>query len=488
MPLLPRKNNLDYNPDNIIQASKRLATISLEQMKNPLFDPDQATLSTLDSERNLDANMSELGKKILDIQQLFLTGKNLAFSEATKRGIQYERDERLNQQTAELRRQREEINRAENILGDIYGDFGGIYNEIGRMRGEGRTKGAKDKSPRKSKTRPRQNIQLVIEDETPDERSERLTQQSIRNYFGRNPARDAMPSTIVSREPNGRYSVLPLLDYGRRLETTGAVADADDEDPENESEDYGYNPFTGNRWDSGGDYPDDNDDDDDDDDSDGRPRGRFPYGNPDDADLSNVKDDDFNQTILPQASLSQVLQLLTKKCRDADILLISKIKPALQKLSQQQLQQLTQFYELLGKGWKDFSSSTSKDGKTIISIFDIIYKSLQYGDQIIKIMKEEFDKLRMDLLIVVNSYKQNEAVAPPFYLPVGNEWAVNPEVRELVETGERLDDRGVPAETASVSSTGTGSGRGGRRSKSQPIAIPTIWSADVRSCPTKYLL
>jgi hypothetical protein len=71
MPLLPRKNNLDYNPDNIIQASKRLATISLEQMKNPLFDPDQATLSSLDAERNLDANMSELNKKMLDIQQLY---------------------------------------------------------------------------------------------------------------------------------------------------------------------------------------------------------------------------------------------------------------------------------------------------------------------------------------------------------------------------------------------------------------------------------
>lgn len=489
MPLLPRKNNLDYNPDNIIQASKRLATISLEQMKNPIFDPDQATLSSLDAERNLDANMSELGKKVLDIQQLFTTGKNLAFGEATKRAIQYERDERLDEQEAELNRYRAEINRAENMFGDIYG-------EIGRMRGEGRPKGAKDKSPRKTEgykgRRPRQNIQLLIEDEAPSQRRDRLTQQQLNTYFNRSPARDAMPSTLVSREPNGRYSVLPIGDYSRRLETTGAVADADDEDPENEDEDYGYNPFTGNRftgyrWDDGGEYPDDNDDDDDDDDSDGRPRGRDPYGNPDPADLNSEAKDDG--TILPQTSLSQVLQLITKKCRDADILLISKIKPALQKLSQQQLQQLTQFYDLLGRGWKDFSISTSKDRQTTISIFTIINKTLQYGDQIIKVLKEELDKLRMDLLVVVNSYKQNEAVAPPIYLPSGDEWAVNPEVRELVESGERLDDNGVPAEIASVSSSGTGAGRrGGRRSKSQPLGIPTIWNTSVRNCPTKYLL
>jgi len=472
MPLLPRKNNLDYNPDNIIQASKRLATISLEQMKNPLFDPDQATLSSLDSERNLDANMSELGKKILDIQQLFISGKNLAFGEATKRNIQFEKEAKFNQQNDELRRQRQEINRAENILGDI-------YEELGRIRGEGRKKGAKDKSPRKSKNRARPNIQLLIEDEPPSQRSDRLTQQQLYNYFQRSPARDTMPSTIISREPNGRYSVVPLLDYGRRLETTGAVADGDDEDPENE--DYGYNPFTGDRFDNGGDFPDDNDDDDDDDDGDGRPRGRVPYGNPYPADL--YKDD--RNIYLPQTSLSQVLQLLTKKCRDADILLISKIKPALQKLSQVQLNQLRSFYDLLGKGWTEFISSASKDGKTTIYLFEIINISLEFGDQIIKVMKEEFDKLRMDLLIVVNSFKQNEAIAPPFYLPLGNEWAVNPEVRELVETGEKLDEDGVSPELQNF--TTTGSGRRGVR-RSQPIAIPTIWEASVRNCPTKYLL
>jgi len=54
MPLLPDKNSLDYNPDSIINASKKIASISLERMKNPLEDPDFATLSNLNANKNLD--------------------------------------------------------------------------------------------------------------------------------------------------------------------------------------------------------------------------------------------------------------------------------------------------------------------------------------------------------------------------------------------------------------------------------------------------
>jgi hypothetical protein len=451
---------LDYNPDNIIQASKRLATISLEQMKNPLFDPDQATLSSMDAERNLEGNMGELGNKILDIQQLFTTGKNLAFREAQ---IQFKEFDRINRR-ADL-----------DVLEDRMADLNALYGELSRMRGEGRKKGSKDKSPRKSKSR--QNIQLVIEDEDPQDRRERLSQQSIRNYFRDvNVPNQTRPATIVSREPSGRYSVYPLLEYGNRLETTGAVADGDDENPENE--DNSYDPFENYNY--RGNYPDDSDDSDD---GDG---GRPPYGSPEPSDLGDNQNNPSPSIIIGNITLSQVLQLITKKCREADILLVSKIKPALQKLSQIQLQQLKQYYDVLTEGWDGFINAKSTRGGvyTEVSVFTIINETLQYGDQIIKVMKEELDKLRMDLLVLVNSYKQNEAIAPPFYLPSNNKWFVNPEVRELVETGERLDDGGVSPELQSFSSTG--SGRGGARSK--PIAIPTIWEASVRSCPTKYLL
>lgn len=53
MPLLPPKNSLDYNPDATILASKKITTIALERMKNPLEDPDFAVLSTLEAQKRL---------------------------------------------------------------------------------------------------------------------------------------------------------------------------------------------------------------------------------------------------------------------------------------------------------------------------------------------------------------------------------------------------------------------------------------------------
>ena len=60
MPSLPRKNTLDYNPDSMINASKKMSVIALENMKNPTLDPDQATLSTLDATRRLGDSIDTL--------------------------------------------------------------------------------------------------------------------------------------------------------------------------------------------------------------------------------------------------------------------------------------------------------------------------------------------------------------------------------------------------------------------------------------------
>lgn len=71
MPLLPKRNNLDYNPNSIINASKTLKTIALENMKNPLIDPDMKTLSTMDAEKNLDVNLASLGQMYEELQSTF---------------------------------------------------------------------------------------------------------------------------------------------------------------------------------------------------------------------------------------------------------------------------------------------------------------------------------------------------------------------------------------------------------------------------------
>ena len=67
MPSLPKKNTLDYNPDSVFNASKFIKTIAMENMKNPTFDPDMKTLSTMDTEKSVDDNLDLLEQMYLDI-------------------------------------------------------------------------------------------------------------------------------------------------------------------------------------------------------------------------------------------------------------------------------------------------------------------------------------------------------------------------------------------------------------------------------------
>lgn len=60
MPLLPPKNTLDFNPDSVFNASKKIRTIQLEQMKNPTYDPDQAVLSLMEARKKLDETFNNL--------------------------------------------------------------------------------------------------------------------------------------------------------------------------------------------------------------------------------------------------------------------------------------------------------------------------------------------------------------------------------------------------------------------------------------------
>lgn len=434
MPLLPRGNKLDYAPDNIIQASKRLATISLEQMKNPIFDPDQPTLSTLDAERNLDNNMKDLGKKILEISTLFIRGRNMAGEIAGTSTSRY---------------------RATQADFDALRDQ--IYAEIGRTRGEGRG-GAKGR-PKGAKNKPKP---------LPP------GQTTIPQTLSRGPLSG---QTLLNAEPVDRYERLPIEEYSERLASTGQVADGDDEDPEEEDfypdeegnvSDIDTNEYYSERWGDTGRIMDDGD------------GSSVP---------SLVTQETRERPPLitreePNKALSNLMIELTRKIRDADILLTSKIKPALQKLDSTQLQTLTQFYQQLTDGWRDFSAGIRIGGRPV-SVLNVVNRDLQYGNQIVKLLKEELDKLRMDILITVNSYKQNEAIAPPLYLPSGDEWRITPEVRDLVETGERLTDDGVPAELARATE-GAGRYRGGNAPK--VLGIPSIWNASVRNCPVKYLL
>jgi hypothetical protein len=89
--------------------------------------------------------------------------------------------------------------------------------------------------------------------------------------------------------------------------------------------------------------------------------------------------------------------------------------------------------------------------------------SIPFGTGITKVLMNELGKLKLDLLIVVNSYKQNEVIAPPNFTPTSF-WN-NSSVREMEGGG----------------STFTGKNHSGRD-------IPTIWKGAQRECAYKYML
>lgn len=484
MPQLPKGNKMDYNPDNIIQASKRLTTIALEQMKNPLFDPDQSTLSSLDAERNLTDNFTEFGRRILEIKTLFNTARNLGVALYKKKEVEYDEAEGL-QEEEFVGMSPEEMDDFERWL------EGALENEAIRrseeMRGKGiggtRTKGAKDKAPRKKRVlalpSPVQEEEVTTEivpkkryslKKLREEREQKIRDQYAKYWRlylqSKLPVERPIAPVVASSEPVGRYGKLPMLEYAQRGEADGYDAD---EIPDWEYNDYAddYDPFANYGYER--------------DESDKS----VPVPMPAPAPLPPVIN--ISDALLkpdPNTSLENTIIELTKRIRALDILLISKIKPALQKLNADQLQQLRDAYDLLGQIWKEFSilPVLNKGKKTgnFVSIFGVT-DELQYGANMVSLLKDEMDKLRMDLLVTINSYKQNEAIAPPFYVPFGNEWKTQ-SYRELVETGERLDGDGVPSQVSAF----TGSGR--MRDEPKVLGIPSIWNTSTRNCPVKYLL
>lgn len=80
MPLLPKNNSLDFNPDATVFASKKLKAIALERMKNPLEDPDFATLSTLEAQKRLGDSFDRLEDLAGQYHSLVLRMGNLLLS------------------------------------------------------------------------------------------------------------------------------------------------------------------------------------------------------------------------------------------------------------------------------------------------------------------------------------------------------------------------------------------------------------------------
>jgi hypothetical protein len=444
MPLLPRKNNLDYQPDNIIQASKQLTTIALDNMKNPLTDPDQPALNALTSQKSVNGSMTEFSKMLIQLQSSFTKAKQEGVKVAKQMGIE-------------------------------------IDLTLPSMRGEGRPIGSKNKPT----TTPEGVVRSVIRvPRKKDKRRLLIVDDDTIERPLRNPDNLSLYERVMrgqsrgSAEPVGRYGVLPVADYSRRMISQGAVADAEIDDPDEEDTRSSVVPRSYSFGRERG-APDDDPYDDDDyssrssrderrdpnywDDADGDDTNsnHYPIGtlgrNPfDDLPIRLVTD------VNPITSLSALLLDITKQIRYMDLMLISTIKPSVQQLNEQQLSILADAYKTLTKIGDDFRSIEIGHGITL-SIIDVFNEIIPFGSGITKVLLDELRKLKMDLLIVVNSFKQNEMIAPPNFTPTSF-WD-NSSVREMEGAGRSFSGRNM-------------SGRD----------IPTIWKGAMRESAYKYML
>jgi len=425
MPLLPRRNSLDFNPDSIINASKKIKTISLANMKNPILDPDMKTLSAMESERNLSVNIDTLGQLYLDVER--------------------------------------DLIRIAQFAGTNIDTYQGL-------EGSGISGGA-SKKPKL----------IIEEDEDEDEDEDIVT--PVKKPRGRpkgsktkNKPASSIASSPVSMFPSSAF-VPPR--YSSSMTSSSGNSQAiphgypDDNDPDDDSSSYPSSSSTANsrtnrsstivsspeHW--------------------TKP---VPYD-----DFDDISDITFqtDKPTIPK-SISSLLLSLIAKIQKMDFFLSSKIKPAYTKITDKQQAILSKvmegIYNLYKMSMKQPMVKPYLLGKikrpTNLDLEEYIIDNVDNGDDLLSYFKKALDKLVLDLSVVINSARR--VGATDFTKKVSYDASSPANSYALGLAGYEGSGRKI--------ATMRGNGRnfyGDVINNSRDI--PTIFSS-VRDCPTKYLL
>jgi hypothetical protein len=399
MPSLPRKNTLDYNPDSMVNASKKIRTIALENMKNPTLDPDQATLSTIDATRRLGDSIDTLDylaglfhSAVLKIQNLTApaVGSGRKVGGGPKKKIL-------------------------TSVGSVDSDSGVVDGYNTRLQ------------------------------ELKDQRN-RFTDRFLE---------------IGSQNPQAR-SIPPSVGFGLNF-------DDEMEYPSSAGDMVGVEQYDNTSW---------------------------------------------------VASIFYLIQLTRKM----DILVVSKIKPNSNSLSQAQITKLGDIYKLVKTSYDDITDPfTRRRGEStdpysrverninekraygMTNIEEEFIRQNEYGDEIINTFNSERKKLLLDITVVVNSWKQNSAT--------GQQTEMAEDLTKDYETtAGRNRQLYIATDTPNPQAGGgdgdynpVGAGRMSRSKKSGRLHllgagnnfygekidnsndIPCLLSS-IKNCPTKYLL
>ena len=510
MPLLPRKNSLDYNPDATIAASKKLTAIALERMKNPLEDPDFATLSTLNAQRSLGDSVDRLEDLAGQFHSLVLRMGNLLLS---GQGEQLVPEEIV----GNGRKGRKKGGAKGDPYDPRYDDYSAMYPSSSSSSASTPRPRGRPPQPIPRDINPQELLRLLAE-----QMSERRRADDFSSSAG---------STIDPREFNRRLQA----DRGRFRQFY------DDDD---------RNSFaTSSNATSSRGVP------------------IYPYDDPmevpiDDEDNSTLPtyrtygyDYDPNAPLVPEAmragegqgaTFNSLIFPLIQITRRMNMLLNSKIKPAIPSLSGSQVKRMNDIYQMVRTSYNDvvrpqnrrdfrmgfegkkdpFTGAVYRPNAYLQQRFgnnsleQQLIQYNQFGDEMLGTWDIERKNLLLNLTVVINSWKQNT--------PTGQQTEFAEDItRSFQNTAKRLgkkadlvealqqglgdtdyakklrDDadalesvaqgagrkpRGRPRKKDTMTMTMVGSGRNFYGEKiNESRDIPTIWRS-YQDCPTKYLL
>lgn len=457
MPQLPKRNSIDFNPDSTIFASKKLSAIILENLKNPLQDPDTSTLSTLSAQKSLDETFDKLEEMAGNYSSLVLRlGSFLGKAQGkVRQDVDIQMGQGRKKRGLKLKGgvlTEAELKAMDDEIG-LPGFYSNLQDDQQRFR-----ENYRDDNRNSTATPNRQRSSRKFDDEAD------------------------IDDDAEGQLPTGRSFAPPRMDLGD---------------------------------DDGGDGGDD-------------PR----IGEALEGFVGEQVGANFNSLIFP------IIQLV----RRMNILVNSRIRPAISALSTSQVSRLTDIYQMIRTSYNDAifpdtrRARKGKDpftktkmpitrpdprvlnprfiGRRESDLEEAIIDQNQFGDEILSVWNTERQALLLNLTIVINSWKQNT--------PTGQQTEFNTDVNrsfqttatrlgkkaELVEAQgqqpyEGFDYDRDAADLESVSGAGRKRGRpkktgamtligNGRNFYGEEINksrdLPTIFSGSMRNCPTKYLL
>jgi hypothetical protein len=424
MPQLPKGNSLDFNPDSIINASKKIKTIALANMKNPILDPDMKTLSAMDAERNLNVNIDSLGQMYLDVER--------------------------------------DLIRVAQFAGTKIKTFQGLEGS-GRRTKRSMFGGADDKP------------KMIIEEDDEPAITTDIVPADISppvKRRGRPKGSKNKPTQVSSSFPTSAF--VPPRFSSDMVSSSGnpqarPYGDPDDDDPDDDASSYPSSASNPNSRTSG------------------NAPVRYTRVNDFDDDVSNISQETDKPTI-PKSISNLLLSIISKlqkmdfflasKIKPAYAKITDKQQAVLTKI----MEQIFNLYNVTikqptAKTYFISRINVREERPNIGNLEEYIIDNVDNGDDLLSYFKKAIDKLILDLSVVINSARR--VGATDFTKKVSYDASTPTNSYALELAGFQGAGRKVRM---------VGNGRnfyGDVINKSRDI--PTIFSS-VRDCPTKYLL